>query len=414
MPTAVSVRELGKRYRHSVDRPRTWKDAALRGFREMRGGKSFWALRGVSFEVPAGKTVGLIGPNGAGKSTLLRLVGGVGRPNEGRVSIRGRLGAIFELGAGFHPDLSGRESAILGGLIAGLTRRDVFARLDDIVGFAELESFIDDPVRTYSSGMVARLAFSVATHVDAEVLLIDEVLAVGDIRFQERCLERLRSFQKAGVTMLIVSHAPQMLSDFCDEVIWLVGGAVIASGAPHEVAERYRQAMSERVAGITPSDLPDAVTPAGQRLRVHENRIGSQDAQLTSVELVDKLGAPVTEISSGDPLVVRLSVELPDGVGDANVAVHLVNADGVLCLDTSTPLYAAAQAGRRRSVRLELDRLDLVPGSYEVEVGLYAADWGYPYDFHWCAYPFGVVGEPRTGLLAPPAAWVDEQPHAGS
>jgi lipopolysaccharide transport system ATP-binding protein len=380
----------------------------------MRGGKPFWALRDVSFDVPAGKTVGLIGPNGAGKSTLLRLIGGVGRPDEGTIEVRGRLGAIFELGAGFHLDLTGRESVILAGVIGGLTRRDVAARLDDVVSFAELEAFIDDPIRTYSSGMVARLAFAVATHIDAEVLLIDEVLAVGDIAFQERCMTRLKGFQEAGVTMVIVSHEPRILSTFCDEVIWLVAGRVVAAGRPEEVTARYRERMEMKARELTPHDVPEAVTPAGKPLRIHENRFGTQDARLVSVSLVDHWGQSTDTIASGDALTLRFEVDLPRAVGNANLGVHLVRSDGVLCFDTSAPLRVTAEPDPRRVLRLEIARLDLSPAAYEFEVGLFSSDWATPYDYQWSAYPLRVAGEAGGGVLGPPAAWCEEPVHKAS
>jgi lipopolysaccharide transport system ATP-binding protein len=289
----------------------------------------------------------------------------------------------------------------------------VLSRFDDVVGFAELEAFIDDPIRTYSSGMVARLAFSIATHIDGDVLLIDEVLAVGDIAFQERCIARLRTFQEAGVTMLIVSHEPQILSNFCDEVIWLVGGSIVASGRPDEVTKRYRAAMEQKARAATPGDTPEAFTPTGQPLRVNENRFGSQEAQLMSVELLDHLSHPVSEVRTGDALTLRFEVRLSPNVRKANLGVHLVRDDGTLCFDTSGPVRARGEQSERHALRLEIGRLDLAPGSYEFEVGLYSADWALPYDYHALAYPLSVTGESGGGILSPPVVWCDEPTRDG-
>jgi lipopolysaccharide transport system ATP-binding protein len=197
------------------------------------------ALRDVSFEVERGTTVGLIGRNGSGKSTTLGLVAGVLRPDAGTVSVTGRVGALLELGAGFHPELTGRENIVLNAVLLGLRRREAVQRLDRIIGFSELDTFIDQPIRTYSSGMLARLGFSVAAHVDPEVLLVDEVLAVGDEAFKDKCHARLAAFQRQGGTIMLASHDLQGVQQWCRHVIWLDRGAIRAQGRPAEVVARY-------------------------------------------------------------------------------------------------------------------------------------------------------------------------------
>ena len=411
MQPAVSVDAVGKRFwHHAPDTTRTWKDAALAGFRDLRKRRRFWALKDVSFDVRPGSTVGLMGPNGAGKSSLLRLIGGVGRPDEGRIEVVGRTGAIIELGTGFNGELTGRENVILGGVVGGLTRQAVIERSDAIVAFAELEDFIDEPVRTYSSGMVARLAFSLATHIDADVLLIDEVLSVGDISFQQRCIDRLKDFQRGGVTMVIVSHDAQILTDLCDEIVWLRSGSVVATGPPHEIAQRYRAAMVDQTRGVTPDDVAEAVTPDGVALRVHENRFGSQRAQVTCARVVDAFGRSVREIRSGEPVRVGLEVCIAPDLGDVHVGAHLLRADGVICLDTSTMIAAGSAREGRLDVRLDIDRLDLAAGDYAFDVGLYSTDWEETYDYHVQAYPVRVVGpQGGSGTLAPPLRWTTER-----
>jgi lipopolysaccharide transport system ATP-binding protein len=240
MASAIIVQGLGRQFRrYHLDRPWTLQEAVQRGLRRMAPVERFWALREVSFTVAPGRALGVVGPNGAGKSTLLRLLGGVGRPDEGTIEVHGRLGALLELGAGFHPDLTGRENLFINGLISGLTRSEVATRLELIVAFAELQDFIDNPLRTYSSGMQMRLAFAVAIHTDPEVFLIDEVLSVGDLSFQRKCLERIAELKCEGCTMVLVSHNPTMIRDFCDEAIWLRGGRLVAHGAPDVVVGQY-------------------------------------------------------------------------------------------------------------------------------------------------------------------------------
>jgi lipopolysaccharide transport system ATP-binding protein len=240
MAEAVVVQNVSKRFRcYHPDRPWTLQEALFRGLHRVRPVDFFWALRDVSFTIDRGKMVGLIGPNGAGKSTLLRLIGGVGVPDAGEVRVEGHIAALLDLGAGFHPELTGRENIVVSGVIAGLTRKEVLARFDSIVAFSELQEFIDSPLRTYSAGMQMRLAFAVAVHVEPEILLIDEVLAVGDLAFQRKCLERINQFKASGSTILLVSHEIAPVRELCDEVIWLQTGRVMARGSAGEVLDQY-------------------------------------------------------------------------------------------------------------------------------------------------------------------------------
>jgi lipopolysaccharide transport system ATP-binding protein len=242
MAGSIIVEGLSKRFRHwHPNQAMTLQELVLRGFRWRRR-DYFWALSDVSFRVTPGRMVGIMGFNGAGKSTLLRLVAGVGRPTKGSVKLRGRVGAILELGVGFHPELTGRENIFVSGVCSGLTRREVAERFDSIVGFSELEQFLDFPLRTYSTGMSMRLAFAVASHIEPEVLLIDEVLAVGDLAFQKKCLDRLTSFKLNGCTGLLVSHSPKSVLSLCDDAIWLDRGRIVAFGPAEDVVAQYVQA----------------------------------------------------------------------------------------------------------------------------------------------------------------------------
>jgi lipopolysaccharide transport system ATP-binding protein len=240
MRDAIVVEHVSKRYwRRNPNRPRTIHEALMRGLRGLRTTESFWALRDVSFRVPRGSMFGVIGRNGAGKSTLLRLLGGVDVPYEGMVQLNGRVGALLTLGAGFHPDLTGRENVFISGVVHGLTRAEVRRRFDAIVEFSEVGQFIDDPVRIYSSGMQMRLCFAVAIHMEPDILLIDEVLSVGDAAFQKRCLERIQEIKASGSTIVVISHSTDDVRELCDESIWLDGGRLVALGPSDSVVERY-------------------------------------------------------------------------------------------------------------------------------------------------------------------------------
>src|ERR687891_937346 len=238
---SISVESVAKRFRLFHERPSSIKERILR----MRRSRAvdFWALRDISYEISEGSTVGLVGANGSGKTTLLKIIGGILRPTEGRVTTRGRIAALLELGAGFHPELTGRENVYLNASILGLSKRDTDRRFDDIVGFAELEPFIDNQVKHYSSGMFVRLGFAVAVHVDPEILLIDEVLAVGDQRFQRKCIARIRGFQEEGRTIVLVTHAVERVRDICDQAVMLDRGEIRASGDVREVLRGLRSTL---------------------------------------------------------------------------------------------------------------------------------------------------------------------------
>ena len=247
--SAIVVNNLGKRYhRRNAHRPTTFHEALLRGMRGRRQTEAFWGLRHVSFEVSRGTMLGVIGSNGAGKSTLLRLLGDIDKPDEGTVRVRGRLDALLSLSAGFHPDLTGRENVYVNGVVHGLTRAEVRRRFDSIVAFAELEEFIDSPLRIYSTGMTMRLGFAVAAHMEAEILLIDEVLAVGDAAFEKKCLDRIRQLRADGCTIVLISHHLDQIRQMCDDVVWLHKGQVAATGSPDAVVEQYLNGPAPAVA----------------------------------------------------------------------------------------------------------------------------------------------------------------------
>jgi lipopolysaccharide transport system ATP-binding protein len=243
---AISVRHVSKRFRqYHAHRPHTLHEALTRGFHALGSPEMFWALRDIDFEVPRGVAMGLVGSNGAGKSTLLRLIAQVGRPDSGTIDVGGRVGALLELGTGFHPDLTGRENVLLTGVISGLPRREVKRRFDEIVAFSELESFIDNPLRTFSTGMRLRLAFSVAVLAEPEILLVDEVLVVGDLAFQHKCVRQIQKLRAKGCTLMLCTHDTALIRDLCDSAVWLDAGRIAAAGPALTVLEDYVRASGE-------------------------------------------------------------------------------------------------------------------------------------------------------------------------
>lgn len=246
MTGAISFQNVGMSFRLYHERVDTLKEVVLGRFRQRKAYDLFWALRGVSFQVRPGESVGLIGHNGSGKSTLLKIAAGVLRPTEGAVQVDGRVSPMIELAAGFDPDLTGRDNVFLNGALMGHSRKEMAKKFDRIVEFSELGEFIDQPVKNYSSGMYARLGFAIAADVDPEILIIDEVLAVGDERFQDKCMERIRSIRKGGCTIFYVSHGMGSVAELCDRVIVLHHGQLMFDGQPGPAIERYRELQGFR------------------------------------------------------------------------------------------------------------------------------------------------------------------------
>lgn len=399
MTASIRVDHVTKTFRHPGGAV-SIKDALVG--RRMRGSRRprLVALDDVTLEAEHGRTLGLIGPNGAGKSTLLRLIGGVGRPDRGTIAVDGRLSALLEIGTGFHPDLTGREATVLAGVIAGLSKRDVRRRLDEIVAFAGLAAFIDDPLRVYSSGMQARLAFAIAVHTEPDIVLVDEVLAVGDRSFQRRCLDRLREFQRDGATVVLVSHDEGLVTDLCDRVAWLQGGRVLADGAPSDVVAGYLDVVRRETEAAT-VDGPSRRLPNGASLVPGVTRFGSLAGTIENVRVLDRWQARTDSVHPGDPLTVEVDVRLPGDAPRGELAVRIVRvADGLVCVDSATSLDRPCVA------RLVVDRLDLTPGTYDVAVGLYAAGWSPTWDLHQGVYALRVTGAPAgAAVIAPPCVW---------
>jgi lipopolysaccharide transport system ATP-binding protein len=418
MDEVIVVNNLGKRFRHyHPDRPRSLHDFFVRGPRWVKPVEYFWALRNVNFRVLAGSTLGVIGRNGAGKSTLLQIIGGVSLPDEGQVQVHQRIRALLELGAGLPPDLTGRESVFLSGVINGLTRHEVSHRFERIVSFSELEQFIDSPIRTYSTGMKMRLAFSVAVHTDPELLLIDEVLSVGDFGFQQKCFEKIAQLKKEGCTMVLISHETTKILELCDEAIWLHKGEIEARGTPEVVVDQYIGAEWEETRRRTPKTGPSISTSTGVALCVHENRFGSLELEIDGVCIYNSEGHQINEMTSGDPVTLEIKFQPSPLIDSANVALTIRREDGLYCFETHVFIdeVAMPKLGDVALITLKFERLDLVEGTYSFDVSLYQKNWDYAFDSHVHVYFLLVHNNTRSkGPYCPPHNWhvgeLGEQP----
>jgi lipopolysaccharide transport system ATP-binding protein len=410
MSNPVTVQDLGKRFRlYHKNRPRTLKQFFVRGARHLKPRDDFWALRDVSFTLEAGQALGIIGHNGAGKSTLLRLIGGIGRPDEGSIEVNGRIGALLGLGAGFHPDLTGRENVLINGVIAGFPRRRLAETFDSIVEFAELQEFIDHPLRTYSSGMWMRLAFSVAIHTQPDILLIDEVLAVGDVAFRRKCIERIDRFKAEGCTILLVSHDVNKIQRLCDKTLWLRKGEVAAYGNTRTISSDYIKEMTRGNQSQSDPLRQGKNGSAHDDLRINANRSGSLELEITSVQLLDRSRSQVVEINSGDPLFIEVEYLAPAPIHSPIFGAAISREDNMICCNTNTAavgLDLPTVEGRGK-VTLMIERLDLAGGQYYVNVGAYEGNWAYSYDYHWHLYPLAVrpTRGGKMGALHPPHEW---------
>jgi ABC-type polysaccharide/polyol phosphate transport system ATPase subunit len=435
--SAIEVVRASKIYRRFSHRKQfaTLKSALLSRslIKNLRPDETFTALDDVSLTVPKGRTLGVIGRNGSGKSTLLKLVAGISKPSSGSVRVDGRISALIELGAGFHPEISGRENVFINGIMLGLTKREVTRRFDEIVEFAEMKEFIDAPVKTYSSGMYVRLGFAVAIHVDPDVLLVDEVLAVGDEGFTHKCLDKFAEFKRRGKTILLVTHSLGLVERFCDEALWLDRGRIKGSGDPKRIVGAYitdveKREEQELAAGdakaresasaaiVSPDEPASAVLPdnpvetatgPADMFRATEGRWGSREVEITDVALLGAGGQAGHVFQSGDPVEMRVRLRAPLPVDDFVVGIGIFNAEGVCCYGTNTTideLLPERLHGDADAV-FSIESLDLVEGTYKMDVAVHKMD-GYPYDYHRLLYTFRVKSRAKdVGIYRPRHTW---------
>jgi len=362
-PGRLVVDRVSRTFRVYPKAQRTLKDVFVS--RGRSGARDVQALRDVSLSVEPGEAVGLVGRNGSGKTTLLRIVSGIIKPTSGRVEAAGRIASLLELGAGFHPDFTGRENVYLNGSIHGLSRARVSEVMDEIVAFAELEQFIDLPVRTYSSGMYMRLGFSVAAHIQSDVLLLDEVFAVGDEQFQRKCFGKIAEFKNRGGTILFVSHDAQAVERLCERAVLLRQGEVAFDGSTRDAIAAYRRLLA---ADANPDELE-----AGLR------EWGSGEARILSAQLLDEDGDERNQFAAGEPATVRLVVAAEEGVAAPRVSVELRD-DGGLVLGAAaeeTAFLGWNGSAGERELRFRLGRLPLADGRFHLRLALLDAD-GHP------------------------------------
>ena len=387
---AIDVRcdDVSKRY--YVRRRRRPGSASLADlFGRRAPDQEFWALRDVGFEAGRGETLGIVGRNGAGKSTLLKLLGGITAPTRGVITLAGKISAMIEVGSGFHPELTGRENVFLSGAILGMRRREIAARLDSIADFSGVPAFLDTPVKHYSSGMYVRLGFAIAAHLEADILLVDEVLAVGDAEFQARCMRRIQELKQRGTTMILVSHDLGAVEQLSDRAILIDGGRVAAMGSAHDVISAYQRMVS----GLDALPVPEA-----------DDRVSADSpVRIVGLSLHDAAGAPVLTATAGEPLVARVALLLDSG-RPATVRLSFYDFDrGTLLTELVGQLDAgSAAAGGQMALEFVMPNLLLAPGAYTL--GVTATPAGAPRPTAW---RFGrttlyVQGRGESGVFKQP------------
>jgi ABC-type polysaccharide/polyol phosphate transport system ATPase subunit len=413
----ISVQSVSKLYRIYDQPSGRLKEILLRGRRKYH--RDFWALQEVSLEVETGEAVGIIGRNGAGKTTLLQIIAGVLQPTFGDVMVEGRVTALLELGSGFNLEYTGRENILLSGQILGFSEEEMRRRMDVIVRFAELEGFVDQPVKTYSTGMLMRLAFASAIHVDPDVLIVDEALSVGDVYFQRKSLDRMEYFRKAGKTVLFVSHDPALVQRFCTRALWLEQGRAAMTGKAKEVVTAY-QAFCAR---LEEERLRNAANNGGIGSREHDeiirelqltgSRWGNGRIKFTGVEMANARGEQTWVFRTGDEATIRLRIESDDDYPTPVFAVDIHRYDGVFIGSVNNHDTNPARLPVKRGenlIELHIPKLELSHNVYFLSVKAYTEngqpDWSDPADIHYQMYQFNVLTEGVIhGLMKFDAEW---------
>lgn len=374
---AIEINNVRKNFKVYTDKGHTLKEIAL--FSKRRVYEEREILKGISFEVKRGEAIGLIGQNGCGKSTTLKLLSKIMYPDSGTIEMKGRVSSLIELGAGFHPDMSGRENIYTNASIFGLTRKEIDSRIEDIIAFSELSQFIDNPVRTYSSGMYMRLAFAVAINVDADILLIDEILAVGDINFQAKCFNKLREIKSKGTTIVIVSHSMDQIEKICERSIWIHDGVIRMEGLPRDVHPQYfefmgkeRQAIVEKEKQVSHAEekvenvMVESESPDSQR------RWGTSEARIVDVKCYNGKGEETTVFRTGEQISIWIGYQVKKRVKEACFGISIFRTDGVHCYGTNTQIdkvdkFDLCEDG---NVTIVIPNLSLLPGEYELDFAI--------------------------------------------
>lgn len=388
----IEMHHVARRFTKKLDRGRSFQDLFIRLLGRKRStADDFWPLRDLTLTVNPGDCIGVIGPNGSGKSTLLKLVTGILPPTSGDVVVRGRVSSLLELGAGFQSDLTGRENIYLNGSIYGLSRAEMSKRLDKIIDYAGLGDFIDTPVKHYSSGMYVRLGFAVAIHTDPDLLLVDEVLAVGDVQFQNRCMESIYRFRHNGGTLLLVSHDLGIIQSLCNRALWIENGLVAAEGSPQDVVMAYKHHMAE---------LEDQDNANRQESISDGQRWGTREVEITGVELCSRNGQPRTTFSTGEPLTIRLHYRCAHPIEKPVFGFGINHQNGVHIFGPNTKFASLAIEDLQGSgtISYTIPELPLLEGQYTLSVAAVNDSDTITYDYHDRAYNFRIAYSPlRAG-----------------
>ncbi len=379
---AIEAINVKKRFKVYLDKGSSMKEKLL--FRSRNRHEDRWVLKGVSFEVKKGEAIGLIGKNGCGKSTTLKMLTRIMYPTSGTIELKGRVSSLIELGAGFHPDMSGKENIFTNASIFGLNHAEIERRLDDIIRFSELEEFIDNPVRTYSSGMYMRLAFAVAINVDADILLIDEILAVGDVSFQAKCFEKLKEIKRKGTTIVIVSHVMGQIEQICDRAIWIEEGLIKMEGKPRDIGQAYLASMEEKrlqkkeeefaeqrkgQKKASTKDLPDFSDKTATRR-------GNLAVEMTDFKTLNGNGEEKVVFSTGEDIRFEIHYKCHIPAPQVDFRVGIARDDGVHCYGISS----YSETGKGAPVKeegyavLEISQNTLLSGKYLIDVGIKSTD----------------------------------------
>jgi len=402
MTYAIALDRVSKSYRLWGRRSQfaTLKSALLKRDVRLSPEATVPAVKEVSFAVDKGEAFGIVGRNGSGKSTLLKLISGILKPTSGRISVNGRIAALIELGAGFHPEITGRENIYINGIMLGLSRREIDARFDRIVDFSGIRDFIDQPVKTYSSGMYVRLGFAVAVHVDPDILLIDEVLSVGDEEFSAKCIAKIQEMKYRGVTLVFVTHQLDQVRNLCDRALWLDHGEAVQIGDPVRVVDAYLQQVA--APHTAPPEEPAAKPPTDE-----EERFGSGEVILKRVALVDNKGLELVALGAGSAVAIEMDVDVRVPQDDFVFGLGIYHADGTCVYGTNTDLegFAPERLETSGRVRFVMPSLDLVAGQYRVDAAVHTRN-GRSFDYRRGVLRF-VVGSRvhDTGVYRPKHSW---------
>jgi ABC-type polysaccharide/polyol phosphate transport system ATPase subunit len=412
---AVDVENVTKLYKKFAHKRQfqTLKSALLGGnfFESLNPREAFAALKNVNCGVAQGSMFGIVGSNGSGKSTMLKLIAGISKPTYGHISTRGKISALIELGAGFHPEITGRENIFINGIMLGLSRKAIARKFDEIVRFAELEDFIDQPVKTYSSGMFMRLGFAVAVNVDPDILLIDEVLAVGDEAFAHKCLDKINDFKQRKKTIVLVTHALGMVETLCDSAMWLKKGEVMKIGDPRMVCATYRmdvEAKEEKELQAQHQSLNERLVAENfSEPGIRQSRWGGGEIQITKVQLLDAQEQERHVYTTGEPLQIKLFVRARESVSDFVFGIGIFNSEGIQCYGTNTHIeeLEPVELHGAGEVTFYIDRMNLIEGTYFLDVAAHRRD-DYPYDYHRHLYTLKVRSHIRdVGIFRPEHRW---------